>query len=175
MTIYHNHHFVPKHAGGSDDPSNIMRVSVSDHAAFHYERWIITGDEFDKISWKFLVGQIKMSEAKRLAKLEGSRRGGKITFSKSNIQRELSRRGNLVKSLLHAQGAYQILYKEHSNYMTARYTKNKGYANDGWFNSEYGQLQASKNNGHSLCPHCFKEGQYRAMKRWHFDNCKDKK
>jgi hypothetical protein len=22
------------------------------------------------------------------------------------------------------------------------------------------------------CPHCEKNGQYRAMKRWHFDNCK---
>lgn len=24
----------------------------------------------------------------------------------------------------------------------------------------------------SICPHCQKEGQKRAMKRWHFDNCK---
>lgn len=24
------------------------------------------------------------------------------------------------------------------------------------------------------CPHCLKEGQWRAMNRWHFDNCKHK-
>lgn len=27
-------------------------------------------------------------------------------------------------------------------------------------------------NNNCVCPHCNKEGQYRAMKRWHFDNCK---
>jgi hypothetical protein len=27
-------------------------------------------------------------------------------------------------------------------------------------------------NNKSVCPHCNKIGQYRAMKRWHFDNCK---
>ena len=24
-----------------------------------------------------------------------------------------------------------------------------------------------------ICPHCKKEGQYRAMKRWHYDNCRE--
>ena len=28
------------------------------------------------------------------------------------------------------------------------------------------------NNGQTECPKCGKQGQYRAMKRWHFDNCK---
>ena len=27
-------------------------------------------------------------------------------------------------------------------------------------------------NNDTTCPHCGKIGQYRAMKRWHFDNCK---
>lgn len=27
-------------------------------------------------------------------------------------------------------------------------------------------------NNKTKCPHCDKVGQYRAMKRWHFDNCK---
>lgn len=173
MTIYHNHHFVPRHAGGSEDPSNIMRVSVAEHAALHYERWVVTGDELDRVAWKFLAGQIRMSEAKKLAKLEGCRRGGKITFSKSDIQRELSRRGNLKKSALHAQGAYKELYETQSIYFKARYTKAKGYVNDGWFDPERGKLQAEQNNSQAACPHCGKLGQYRAMKRWHFDNCKD--
>lgn len=29
-------------------------------------------------------------------------------------------------------------------------------------------------NSVAKCPHCHKEGQMRAMKRWHFDNCKFK-
>ena len=31
------------------------------------------------------------------------------------------------------------------------------------------------NNKIVKCPHCSKKGQSRAMKRWHFDNCKHKK
>ena len=30
------------------------------------------------------------------------------------------------------------------------------------------------NHSRSICPHCNKEGQSRAMKRWHFDNCRSK-
>jgi hypothetical protein len=32
--------------------------------------------------------------------------------------------------------------------------------------------QGNHPNNNCVCPHCNKEGQYRAMKRWHFDNCK---
>ena len=30
-----------------------------------------------------------------------------------------------------------------------------------------------QNNSIAECPHCGKEGQYRAMKRWHFDKCRE--
>ena len=33
--------------------------------------------------------------------------------------------------------------------------------------------QYKQNNSITECPHCGKEGQYRAMKRWHFDNCRE--
>jgi NUMOD3 motif len=74
MTIYHDHHFVPRHSGGTDDPSNIVRVTVAEHVAFHYERWVVTGDRFDEIAWKALAGQITMSEASRRAILEARER-----------------------------------------------------------------------------------------------------
>ena len=202
MTIYHNHHFVPRHAGGADDPSNIMRVSVAEHAALHYERWVVTGDELDRVAWKFLVGQIRMSDAKRAAIIEGARRGGTSNainktgfcgrskekmsidgrkaascgpqlFKDKSFQQEMSRRSNKVKSIRRADGAYKELYEIQSRYLKARYTKAKGYVNDGWFDLERGKLQAAQNNSQAACPHCGKIGQYRAMKRWHFDNCKD--
>lgn len=31
MTIYHNHHIVPKRAGGTDEPSNLIRLTVKEH------------------------------------------------------------------------------------------------------------------------------------------------
>lgn len=62
MSIYHLHHIVPKHAGGTDDPSNLIRVTIQDHAAFHYERWIYLGDEKDKLAWLSLSGQVGKEE-----------------------------------------------------------------------------------------------------------------
>jgi hypothetical protein len=35
-------------------------------------------------------------------------------------------------------------------------------------------LNGNHPNNSCICPHCNKSGQYRAMKRWHFDNCRVK-
>ena len=60
----HLHHIVPKHAGGSNDSSNLIELTVEEHAEAHrllweqYDRWQ------DKIAWKTLSGQISIQEAK---------------------------------------------------------------------------------------------------------------
>lgn len=62
--------------GGSDDPSNLIELSVEEHAEAHrvlyenYKKWE------DYIAWKTLSGQISMSEAKLLVQQEGRRKGG---------------------------------------------------------------------------------------------------
>lgn len=48
------------------------------------------------------------------------------------------------------------------------------YSNAGWVTSEQGKRMAEKNNSQADCPHCGKRGQLRAMKRWHFNRCKQK-
>lgn len=48
-------------------------------------------------------------------------------------------------------------------------------ANAGSNNAMYGVKRPEVNersNKHVMCPHCEIEGQFLAMKRWHFDNCK---
>ena len=35
MTIYHNHHIIPKHMGGSNEPSNLVCLTISEHALAH--------------------------------------------------------------------------------------------------------------------------------------------
>ena len=53
----HKHHIIPKHAGGSNDASNLIVITVEDHAAAHkllfeqYGRWQ------DRIAWLGLSGQ----------------------------------------------------------------------------------------------------------------------
>lgn len=58
----HKHHIVPKHAGGSNDPSNLIELTVEEHAEAHrklyeeHRRWQ------DRIAWKALSGMMGKEE-----------------------------------------------------------------------------------------------------------------
>jgi hypothetical protein len=62
-TILHKHHIIPKHAGGTDDPSNLIYLTVEEHAEAHkllfeqYGRWQ------DELAWKGLLKLITHDEA----------------------------------------------------------------------------------------------------------------
>lgn len=58
-TIYHNHHIIPKHMGGTDDPSNLVRLTVEEHAEAHRNLYEEYGRWQDYLAWKALSGQIK--------------------------------------------------------------------------------------------------------------------
>jgi len=60
----HWHHIVPKHAGGSDDPSNLVQLTVEQHAEEHKKLWGQYGRWQDKIAWKTLSGQISKQQAR---------------------------------------------------------------------------------------------------------------
>jgi len=65
MTVYHKHHVIPRHAGGTDDPDNLVRLTVEDHADAHrilfeqYGRWQ------GEIAWKALSGLIPRADVIR--------------------------------------------------------------------------------------------------------------
>jgi len=61
--IYHNHHIIPKHMGGTDDPSNLIKLTVEEHAGAHKLLWEKDGRWQDEIAWKALSGQISSAEA----------------------------------------------------------------------------------------------------------------
>jgi hypothetical protein len=35
----HKHHIVPRHMGGTDDPSNLIELTVEEHAEAHRKLW----------------------------------------------------------------------------------------------------------------------------------------
>lgn len=61
-TIYHIHHIVPRHMGGTDDPSNLVKLTVEEHAEAHRELYEKYGRLEDKLAWKMLEGQAMMGE-----------------------------------------------------------------------------------------------------------------
>lgn len=69
MKTTHTHHIIPRHIGGTDDPSNLVELTVEEHAEAHrilfeqYGRWQ------DEIAWKTLSGQISSYEAAQQARI----------------------------------------------------------------------------------------------------------
>ena len=61
-TILHKHHIIPKHAGGTDDPSNLIYLTVEEHAEAHKKLWEEHGRWQDHIAWKALAGSIGQDE-----------------------------------------------------------------------------------------------------------------
>lgn len=61
-TIYHSHHIVPRHAGGTDDPSNLIKLTIPGHAFAHWCLWMKFGQLEDKVAWLGLDGRIEEME-----------------------------------------------------------------------------------------------------------------
>ena len=74
----HKHHIIPKHAGGTDDPSNIVELTVEEHAQAHLELFEKHGRWQDKLAWRGLSGQIDSQELIRKAQSEAAKRRDKF-------------------------------------------------------------------------------------------------
>ena len=62
--MYHKHHIVPRHMGGSNDPSNLKLVTVEQHAEEHRLLWEKYGKKQDFIAWQAISGNISSEEAR---------------------------------------------------------------------------------------------------------------
>jgi hypothetical protein len=58
----HLHHIVPKHAGGTDAPENLIELSVAEHAEAHRKLWEEHGRWQDKLAWDALRGHIACAD-----------------------------------------------------------------------------------------------------------------
>jgi len=73
----HIHHIIPKHMGGSDNPQNLIELSVEEHALAHKKLWEEHGKIEDYAAWKGLLGQIGKEEIFLLtSKIGGERNKG---------------------------------------------------------------------------------------------------
>ena len=60
----HKHHIIPRHMGGSNHESNIVVLSVEEHAEAHRKLYEEHGKWQDKIAADMLSGQIKIFYSK---------------------------------------------------------------------------------------------------------------
>lgn len=95
METYHWHHIIPKHAGGTDDPSNLIRLTIPEHAEAHRLLWEQHGRPEDKLAWLMLAGKTEEAEA---ARIELARHIQKRRWEKSGARQAQSERmkGNTI-------------------------------------------------------------------------------
>jgi CRISPR/Cas system CMR subunit Cmr4 (Cas7 group RAMP superfamily) len=72
----HKHHIIPKHMGGSDDPENLIELTIEEHADAHRILFEKYGKIEDYWAWKGLSGQIGKEELLR----EISKNNGKKVY-----------------------------------------------------------------------------------------------
>ena len=64
---FHNHHILPRSAGGTNNPENLVKVSVEEHAEIHRCLWVYSERWQDKLAWKAITGRIKCEDVIREA------------------------------------------------------------------------------------------------------------
>lgn len=100
-TYVEKHHIIPRHAGGSDDSSNLVFLTYEDHVIAHYIRWVVFNDTRDQIAWKVMLGD--PLEVRRLKQSLAGQIGGQkvqellleanLGWYNSQIQSELGKKG----------------------------------------------------------------------------------
>lgn len=58
----HIHHIIPKYLGGTDDPANLIELSVEEHSEAHRMLYEQYGNIQDYCAWKGLLGILSKEE-----------------------------------------------------------------------------------------------------------------
>ena len=80
MKEKHKHHIIPRHMGGTDNPENIVELTIEEHAEAHRKLYEEHGRWQDELAWKGLSGQIGKDELiQEMYKWRKTRAGSKQT------------------------------------------------------------------------------------------------
>jgi len=160
----HIHHIIPKHMGGSNEDDNLIELTISEHAEAHrilfekHQHWQ------DYVAWKALSGQINSDEIRRMVISETLKGKSKTPEHRKKLSDSAKKRkasNETKKKMSDAQKGRIITWDLKAN--TPELRKRKS------------ELMSGISKQKIACPHCNKIGGLPQMKRWHFDNCKDKK
>lgn len=78
MTVKHKHHIIPRHASGTDDISNIIELTIEEHAEAHRLLYEQHNRPEDRLAWQALSGMLSRQEIiQELCRIAGTK-GGKI-------------------------------------------------------------------------------------------------
>lgn len=60
------HHIIPKYEGGTDDPSNLVKLPRKLHQEVHYRRWLVYKNMSDLYAFQLLGGNLSDEELSKI-------------------------------------------------------------------------------------------------------------
>jgi hypothetical protein len=129
----HKHHIIPKYKGGTDDSSNLVEVTVTRHAMFHYCNWRLWGEKYDWLAWRGLTGEIGKEELVRQARIEGLKRGRKIALARGHSEAQIKHAQKIQPMAIQAALAPESRAKRINSFKAIGHQQ-------GQFNSQYGTM-----------------------------------
>lgn len=73
----HKHRIIPGYEGGEYTDGNVINLTPTQHAMWHFAEWQRKGNWQDKLAWQRLIAQCTNEEAVRIAQSEGGKKGGR--------------------------------------------------------------------------------------------------
>lgn len=116
--MLHKHHIIPRHAGGTDDPSNIVELTVEEHAEAHRLLFEKYGKKEDELAWKGLAGIIGKEELVYELSILGSKKAKRLSgkdhpfYGKKRPDHSIALKGRKIKRT-----------KEHQDKLNERFSE----------------------------------------------------
>lgn len=182
--IKHKHHIIPRHAGGTDDPSNIIELNLHEHAEAHKKLYEEYGRPEDKLAWQCLSGMLSKEEIiQQICKLAGEKggaKGGRAGRGKKQTNEHIESR----KVFGEKNGMYGRKWSEEENKKRKDFMKNKVRESSGeWLGTTNLLNSVKRRKELGVLPsqlewicNCGKTGKGLSnYTRWHGNNCKFKR
>jgi len=168
--------------GGSDDPSNLIELTIEEHAEAHRLLFEKYGHWQDEVAWKGLSGQISGAEINYILSVERNLGENNPMYGKIGYMRDKKHTDEAKKKIKEKRAKQKIVHSEETK-------KKIGLKHKGKVTPDHVKLAViesnkrrtgSKHKPHRnkgvkqellTCPHCNKSGGT-TMYRWHFNNCK---
>lgn len=77
----HKHHIIPRHMGGTDDPENIIELTIEEHAEAHRILYETYGHWQDYVAWQGLAKLSSKEEHIHMLLSESGKKGAAIRIA----------------------------------------------------------------------------------------------
>lgn len=179
------HHVVPRCIGGTDEPDNLVKLTPEEHFVAHqllvkiypdnkkliYAAVLMTRGHQGKRSNNKFYGWIRKQFAQTHS---ANMKGQKRPKTKEHIENHKLSLLNSNKQIGWPKGKTRGPMSEEGKLKRSLATKGRPQPKDEKWRKSQSLVQSGRVHTKITCPYCNKIGGGNSMKRWHFDNCKQK-